>query len=569
MKCLNCDKETPMGSYCKECRPFTRQGGGLNRRFFLVSLSAAISMVILVLAAQLALEAFVAEAESTALYTVLSFVLIISYLYLVVVMLAAIYQMWSLIQDGYARTTPGKAVGFLFIPFFNIYWVFQSVWGFSKDYNRYIKRYAISTAPLPEKLFLAFAIISLLSLIPVIGWVLAALISPILFIIMTFKICESVELGAVGKLEKSLSETVEGRPGRSRVTTVFLVNSFQRLKGRPWKTLAVIAASIAVMAIVVNLLFPRANFVLDALTFPDQVVAGDDFVVSVKLQNTGRGKGSRTLAFSINEVEYLFKEVFLAGGLKETVIFEIEGALTPGVYQVGIDDLIGNVRILKPAEFELSNFKLSPTALRVGEQAELSVNVANLGEVEGSYTLSLNVDGEARQTEVVTLKGESSTKVTFPIVKDQPGNYEVRLNNLNESLQIWQIERPGNGTVLVNKLKGGHGHLRIRNKSDEDCVIALASPSHPNEALLLVYVRSKSNHTVKSIKNGTYMVYLATGEDWDSYSRRFTKNAYHEKFEQTAKYASKYPRYDIITIELGVTDGTARTERVPAHEFPQ
>ena len=45
------------------------------------------------------------------------------------------YKVWVSIQDGHARTTPGKAIGFMFIPFFNGYWLFQSIWGFAKDYN--------------------------------------------------------------------------------------------------------------------------------------------------------------------------------------------------------------------------------------------------------------------------------------------------------------------------------------------------------------------------------------------------------------------------------------------------
>lgn len=42
------------------------------------------------------------------------------------------YRMWAAIQDGHARTTPGKAVGYQFIPFYNLYWVFQAYWGFAK-----------------------------------------------------------------------------------------------------------------------------------------------------------------------------------------------------------------------------------------------------------------------------------------------------------------------------------------------------------------------------------------------------------------------------------------------------
>ena len=35
-----------------------------------------------------------------------------------------LYRLWSLVPPEEAATTPGKAVGFQFIPFFNLYWNF-------------------------------------------------------------------------------------------------------------------------------------------------------------------------------------------------------------------------------------------------------------------------------------------------------------------------------------------------------------------------------------------------------------------------------------------------------------
>jgi len=49
-----------------------------------------------------------------------------------------LYQFWKLVQDGNARTTPGKAVGFLFIPFYNFYWMFIAYWGLANELKRYI-----------------------------------------------------------------------------------------------------------------------------------------------------------------------------------------------------------------------------------------------------------------------------------------------------------------------------------------------------------------------------------------------------------------------------------------------
>jgi ABC-type Mn2+/Zn2+ transport system permease subunit len=47
-----------------------------------------------------------------------------------------LYRGWSAVQDGSAQVTPGKAVGFCFIPFFNLYWNFVAHVGLMKEFNR-------------------------------------------------------------------------------------------------------------------------------------------------------------------------------------------------------------------------------------------------------------------------------------------------------------------------------------------------------------------------------------------------------------------------------------------------
>ena len=108
-----------------------------------------------------------------------------------IVLFVLYYKMWNAIQDGYARTTPGKAIGFMFIPFFNIYWMFQAIWGYSKDYNEYLRRYSIPTKPLSEGLFLAACIVPWLGMIPLVGW-LACIANLIIFIIVVNAICDSI-----------------------------------------------------------------------------------------------------------------------------------------------------------------------------------------------------------------------------------------------------------------------------------------------------------------------------------------------------------------------------------------
>ena len=58
----------------------------------------------------------------------------------IVVRLGVIFKYWKALPEAHRKTTPGKAVGFLFIPFFNFYWVFVSFPALAKGYYSYGKQ---------------------------------------------------------------------------------------------------------------------------------------------------------------------------------------------------------------------------------------------------------------------------------------------------------------------------------------------------------------------------------------------------------------------------------------------
>ena len=102
-------------------------------------------------------------------------VLAILYLVEIVAMCFFWHKAWQTLQDPHARTTPRKAIGFMFIPLLNLYWVFQLIWGFAKDYNAYCRRHGIGRPPhrLPAGYYLAVVImwigLVLLRYIPLAG----------------------------------------------------------------------------------------------------------------------------------------------------------------------------------------------------------------------------------------------------------------------------------------------------------------------------------------------------------------------------------------------------------------
>ena len=101
------------------------------------------------------------------------------------------YKVWVSIQDGHARTTPGKAIGFMFIPFFNGYWLFQSIWGFAKDYNTYIQRHGLNNPKLPDGLFLAYCILGCCSVLPAVGMAVS-IAALVIYAIIINKVCDVI-----------------------------------------------------------------------------------------------------------------------------------------------------------------------------------------------------------------------------------------------------------------------------------------------------------------------------------------------------------------------------------------
>lgn len=128
------------------------------------------------------------DADAGAAFILLAYIPI---LFAAVLMLVLVYKMWAAIQDGQVRTTPGKAIGFLFIPFFNFYWVFQVFPGFADDYNAYAARHSLNVPRLERGIFLAYCILTLCGIVPILG-MLCVVVNFVIALMMISRVCGAV-----------------------------------------------------------------------------------------------------------------------------------------------------------------------------------------------------------------------------------------------------------------------------------------------------------------------------------------------------------------------------------------
>ena len=65
----------------------------------------------------------------------------------------------------------------------------------------------------------------------------------------------------------------------------------------------------------------------------------------------------------------------------------------------------------------------------------VSIEADNVGELEGSHTVELKVDGEVIDSKEVTLEGEASATVLFELTRGE-GTYEVEVEGFTDSFTV-------------------------------------------------------------------------------------------------------------------------------------
>ena len=95
-----------------------------------------------------------------------------------------------------------------------------------------------------------------------------------------------------------------------------------------------------------------------------------------------------------------------------------------------------------PAEFELSMLRISPTEVDINEEVIVTIQVTNIGELDGDCDVVLKVNGETVEEKVVTLAAGDSEDVVFALSKEVAGTYMVDINGLSGEFAVTAPPEP-------------------------------------------------------------------------------------------------------------------------------
>jgi hypothetical protein len=171
---------------------------------------------------------------------------------------------------------------------------------------------------------------------------------------------------------------------------------------------------------------------------------GDYVIITVLVKNIDEKEGSFIVEWKINGETIEMQNVSLAAGRGRHARAYFE-AQSPGSYQVSVGDLRETFIVsapLEPAVFEFSSFRIFypgeiPLEVEAGQAVTVSVSVEveNVGELEGDVTVELIVDKEVVDSTEVTLGGGASETVLFELTRGE-GLYEVEVEGFTESFTI-------------------------------------------------------------------------------------------------------------------------------------
>lgn len=159
------------------------------------------------------------------------------------------------------------------------------------------------------------------------------------------------------------------------------------------------------------------------------------------------------------------------------------------------------VAVSKPAEFAVTDLTINPLEAGIGEPTLISVNVTNVGDEEGNYSLNLTVNDVLRENQTILLPGGNSSIVGFTDTEYAEGNYFVKIGGLNGTFTITNVPPPS--TLRISNLVTAP----YEGWANETITISVEASNIGNET-----ISYPLPFRVNNVVTGTKTIQLSAGE---------------------------------------------------------
>ena len=168
---------------------------------------------------------------------------------------------------------------------------------------------------------------------------------------------------------------------------------------------------------------------------PTSGLAPLNVTITCNVANTGDIQGNYTAQLKINGGVVDTQTVTVGAGETKTVTFT--RTLARGTYNVTVDDLSPVVvRSLAPANITVSKLNVTPTSGMAPLNVTITCDVANTGDIQGNYTVTLKVNGQVVADQAVMVPANAVRTVEFRYTLVSPGNYTLAIGGLSAIVTV-------------------------------------------------------------------------------------------------------------------------------------
>ncbi len=177
---------------------------------------------------------------------------------------------------------------------------------------------------------------------------------------------------------------------------------------------------------------------------PSEVGIDDQFELKIDVSNVGTAAGEYEVEFFVDGTSVGTDTVNV--DIDETVTASITHSEdTAGNYTVEAEDLTAEFEVtegggLDPAEFEFSNLTVDPTIVTGSGDFDISIDVKNIGEETGEYTVQFKVDGENVGSDTVTVPAGETRTAGITYSTNKTGSHTVTAEDQEASFEV--IDEP-------------------------------------------------------------------------------------------------------------------------------
>jgi hypothetical protein len=168
-----------------------------------------------------------------------------------------------------------------------------------------------------------------------------------------------------------------------------------------------------------------------------------------------------------------------------------------------------------------------------------------------------------------TVPPTSSAATPLPTTKPLTINTPVSVSPRPTTVKII-FPQPLTGTIIKGtQLSGGEGELKIENNNGRADAVGVLTHTGQKNSIIGVYIRKGTSYTISNINDGTYDLYVLSGENWNPNTKKFESYPSYTRFEDTFPYETTSSEYTTWRVTLyEVVGGTAKTDVVSENNFP-